>query len=363
MPDKPTRRKAVKASRKQAAATAALSITSTEQAFAEVVDMIQAAKVRTFAAVNTELVDLYWRIGEYISRKLEAAVWGEGVVDELARYIGRHHPGQRGFTRSNLFRMRQFFETYRDDPKVATVLRQLPWSHNLLILARCKLPEQREFYLRHAARDRWSYRELDRQMDRLLFERAVLHPAETSAAMKEVHPEAEAVFRDAYVVEFLNLPKDHREADLHRALLQNLRLFMAELGPKFCFVGSEVPVQVGRTDFSIDLLFYHRGLRCLVAIELKITKFKPEHLGKLEFYLEALDRDFRLPDEGPSIGMLLCADKDDKVVEYALNRSMSPTLIAKYQTELPDRRLLEAKLHEYVALAEASLEETSDDEP
>jgi predicted nuclease of restriction endonuclease-like (RecB) superfamily len=182
-------------------------------------------------AVNKELVDLYWQVGEHISRKLEAATWGEGVVDALAAYIARRHPGLNGFTRANLFRMRQFYETYRDDEKVAPLVRQLPWSHNLLILSRCKRREEREFYLRLAQRERWSRRDLERQLAGALFERAVLNPPKVSTALRQLHPGAEAVFRDAYLVEFLDLPDGHHEADLHKSLLRNLRRFLAELGP------------------------------------------------------------------------------------------------------------------------------------
>jgi len=329
-----------------------MSTGTEEQAFAEILEMIQAARGKVMATVNTALVDLYWQIGEYISNKLETAAWGEGVVESLATCIARRHPGLRGFTRPNLFRMRQFYVTYRSDPKVAPLLRQLPWSHNLAILSRCKRPEEREFYLRMAQRDRWSFRELERQLRGALFERAVLDPPKVSTALRQSHPEAEGVFRDAYLVEFLALPEGHREADLHKGLLSNLRQFMTELGPDFCFIGSEVPVQVGSRDFALDLLFFHRGLCCLVAIELKIDEFEPEYLGKLEFYLEALDRDVRKPHEGPSIGMLLCASKTNEVVEYALSRAASPALIAEYRTQLPDKRLLQAKLHEFYALTE-----------
>lgn len=321
-----------------------------EPAFAEVVEMIQASRERALAAVNTALVDLYWRVGEYISRKLETAAWGEGVVSELASYIERRHPNLRGFSRRNLFRMRQFFETYARTEKVSALLTQLSWTHHLLILGQCKRAEEREFYLRLAAQERWSSRELERQLDGALFERAVLHPPQVSAALKALHPGVEEVFRDAYLVEFLELPDGHHEADLHKSLLRNLRHFLAELGRDFCFVGSEVALQIGGKDFFLDLLFFHRGLSCLVAIELKIGEFQPEHLGKLEFYLEALDRDVRKPYEGPSIGVLLCANKDSEVVEYALSRSLSPALVAEYQTRLPDKKLLQAKLHEFYAL-------------
>jgi RecB family endonuclease NucS len=166
------------------------------------------------------------------------------------------------------------------------------------------------------------------------------------------------VFRDAYVLEFLDLPEQHTEADLHQGLLRQLQGFLVELGRDFCFVGSEYPVQVGGRDFALDLLFFHRGLNCLVAVELKVGRFEPEYLGKLNFYLEALDRDERKPHENPAIGVLLCASKDDEVVEYALNRSLSPALIAEYQTQLPDKALLQAKLHEFYALNVVTGEDT-----
>jgi predicted nuclease of restriction endonuclease-like (RecB) superfamily len=208
--------------------------------------MIRTSRSRALAAVNTALVDLYWRVGEYISRKLESTAWGEGVVEALASYIAQRHPGLSGFTRANLFRMRQFYDTYRSDEKVAPLVRQLPWSHNLLILSRCKRAEEREFYLRLAQRDSWSRRDLERQLAGALFERAVLNPPKVSTALRELHPAAKDVFRDAYLVEFLGLPDGHEEADLHKSLLINLRQFLAELGRDFCFVGSEVLLQVGR---------------------------------------------------------------------------------------------------------------------
>jgi predicted nuclease of restriction endonuclease-like (RecB) superfamily len=323
-----------------------------EKSFAEVVEMIHSARGRAVAAVNTELVDLYWRIGEYISRKLESAAWGEGVVDELAGYIQQRQPNARGFTRASLFRMRQFYDVYRDDEKVAPLVRQLPWSHHLIILGQSKRPEEREFYLRLAVRERWSKRELERQLRAAAFERAVLAPAKVSPVVTHTHPQALDIFRDSYVVEFLDLPRDHSEGDLHRRLVEKLKDFLSELGRDFCFVGSEYPVQVGKRDFAIDLLFFHRGLNCLCAIELKVGRFEPEHLGKLNFYLEALDRGVRKAHEAPAIGVLLCASKDSEVVEYALSRSLSPALVAEYQTQLPDKKLLEAKLHELYALTD-----------
>ena len=318
--------------------------------FDEVLALIHSAKQQAVQAVNTRLIELYWQVGAYISRKLELAEWGDAVVSQLAEHLAQTQPGLRGFTRRNLFRMRQFYETYRDDEKVSALLTQLPWTHNLLILGQSKHPQEREFYLRLAIQEKWSTRELERQFKAALFERSVTQPAKVSAVLRQSHADALEVFRDAYMVEFLDLPGSHAEADLHQGLLARLKDFLIELGRDFCFVGSEYPLQVGGRDFALDLLFFHRGLNCLVAIELKVGRFEPEYLGKLGFYLEALDRDERKTHENPAIGVLLCASKDDEVVEYALNRSLSPALIAEYQTRLPDKQLLQAKLHEFYAL-------------
>jgi predicted nuclease of restriction endonuclease-like (RecB) superfamily len=336
--------------------SAALTVSSEEEAFAKVVEMIQAARGKALAAVNTTLIDLYWQVGEFISGRIGTEGWGKGTVADLSAFIQRRHPGVRGFSPPNLWRMRQFFDAYRGEPKLSTLLRELPWSSNLHILTRSKRPEEREFYLRMATQQRWSVREVARQIDGALFERAVLNPPKVSTVLRELHPAADATFRDAYLVEFLDLADGHREADLHKSLLQNMSRFLAEMGRDFCFAGSEVPLQVGGRDFALDLLFFHRGLSCLVAVELKIGEFEPEHLGKLGFYLEALDRDVRKPQERPSIGVLLCASKDSEVVEYALSRSLSPALVAEYKTRLPDKKLLEAKLHEFYALTETETE-------
>ena len=234
---------------------------------------------------------------------------------------------------------------------MSPLVTQLPWTHNLLILSRSKRAEEREFYLRLALRERLSRRELERQLNGALFERVVLSPAKVSSAVTQLHPDAISVFKDAYLVDFLDLTAAHSEADLQRVLLANLRQFLLELGGDFTFVGERYRLQVGARDFFLDLLFYHRGLTCLVAFELKVEQFEPADLGQLQFYLEALDRDVKKPHERPSIGVLLCATKDSEVVEYALSRTVSPTLVAEYQTSLPDKRLLQAKLHEFYELA------------
>ena len=332
------------------ARTAAVAGAPIETAFGEVVQLIHAARQRAAQAVNAELIDLYWRIGQYLHHKIEADGWAQGTVVQLAAYIAQREPGRRGFSAQNLWRMRQFFQAYPVESKLSTLLRVLPWSSHLHILSRSKRAEEREFYLRMATQQRWQVREVARQIDSGLFERAVLNPPKLSTALRQTQPQADQHFRDAYLLDFLALPDAHSESDLHRSLLQNLGRFLTELGRDFCYIGSEYPVQVGGQDFALDLLFFHRGMNCLVAIELKVTAFAPEHLGKLNFYLEALDRDVRKPHENPSIGVLLCASKDSEVVEYALSRSLSPALVAQYQTQLPDKQLLAAKLHEFYTL-------------
>lgn len=319
--------------------------------FAEVVRLIEAARQRAFQSTNTELINLYWRVGEYISHKIATATWGEAVVEQLAAFIRRRHPDIKGFTPRNLFRMRQLFEAYRGDPIVSALLTQLPWTHNLLILSKCRRPEEREFYLRLCIREKWNSRELERHLSSALFERSALSPRFVSPLVTQIHAGAANIFKDTYLLDFLDLPDQYDEADLHRGLVANLRRFLLELGRDFAFVGEQYRVQVGGRDFMLDLLFFHRELQALVAIELKVGEFQPEHIGKLQFYLEALDRNVKKPHEQPSIGVLLCAAKDAEVVEYALSRTLSPALVAEYVTRLPDKALLQAKLHEFYSIA------------
>jgi predicted nuclease of restriction endonuclease-like (RecB) superfamily len=252
--------------------------------------------------------------------------------------------------------MRQFFESYRHDPKLAALTRELTWTHNILIFNKCRTPQERGFYLRLAIRERWGSRELERQINGCLFERTLTGTPKLSPALRELHPGAGTCFKDRYVIDFLDLPEPHSEQDLQRGLLGHLKHFLLELGRDFCFVGSEYPLVVGGRDFSVDLLFFHRSLQALVAFELKIGAFEPEHLGQLSFYLEALDRDHRKPHESPSIGVLLCTSRNADVVEYALSRTLSPALVAEYQTRLPDRNLLQAKLEEFYAMLERDQE-------
>lgn len=314
--------------------------------FTDIIQLIKQSRTNAIKAVNSELINLYWNIGEYISKKIEQSEWGDSVVTELANFIQSQEPEIKGFSDKNIWRMKQFYETYKDFPKLSTVLREISWSHNLAIFSRCKTAEEREFYLKLAKQEGYSFRELERQISASLFERTMIGNSKLSTALRESNHDLTNTFKDSYVFEFLNLPDPHSESDLQRGLVRQMKNFILELGKDFLFIGEEYKLQVGNSDFFIDLLFYHRGLQCLVAFELKADKFKPDHLGQLNFYLEALDRDVKKPNENPSIGVLLCKDKDSEVVEYALSRSLSPTMVSEYKTQLPDKKLLQQKLHE-----------------
>ena len=265
--------------------------------FAEIVSMIQHTRSEVVRLANASLIDLYWRVGQYISDKIAVSEWGDGVVKQLAEYIEKTAPETKGFSDKNLWRMKQFYETYKDeDEKLSTLLRQISWSHNLAIMSRAKSMEERQFYLRLCVHDRLSFSQLNRQIDSALYERNALGAPKLSPVLREIAPQAEQIFRDQYVMEFLG-GKEYKH----------------ENGMKAALVG-------------------------------QMKKFKPEHLGQLNFYLEALDRDVKKPKENPSIGILLCKDKDNTVVEYALSRSLSPTMVAEYQLCLPDKALLQQKM-------------------
>jgi len=314
--------------------------------FTDIIQLIKRSRTNAIKAVNSELINLYWNIGEYISKKVELSEWGQSVVKELSQYIQTNEPDIKGFSDKNLWRMKQFYETYKGFPKISTLLREISWSHNLAIFSRCKTIEEQEFYIKLTKQENYSFRELERQISSSQFERTMIANSKLSTALRESNADIANTFKDSYVFDFLNLPETFNESDLQKGLIQQMKNFILELGRDFLFISEEYKVQVGNSDFFIDLLFFHRGLQCLVAFELKADKFKPEHLGQLNFYLEALDRDVKRQNENPSIGILLCKDKDSEVVEYALSRSLSPTMVAEYQTQLPDKKLLQQKIHQ-----------------
>ena len=318
--------------------------------FNDIINIIEQSKSRALKAVNAEMINMYWQIGKYLSGLCENSSFGDKVVDEVAAYIAKENPDIKGFNRRGLYRMKQFYELYKDDEFVSTLLTQINWSNHLLIMSGAKSAEERHFYMQACIKERYSYRELERQMDSALYQRFTLSSKKTLP--KSVPSAARESILDSYVLEFLDLPEQYSENNLKKAIIGNLKKFILEFGKDFTFVGEEYRVQVGGQDFYIDLLFYNRALSCLVPIELKIGKFKPEHIGQINFYLEALDRDVKKPNENPSVGVILCASKDDAVVEYALSRSLSPTMVADYTLQLPDKKLLEEKLREITLLTE-----------
>lgn len=321
--------------------------------FINVVNLIQEARDNAFRKVNEELILLYWNVGKHISEQLENQKWGSSYVDELASFISENCPDVKGFNRRGLYRMKQFYETYKDNEFVSPLVTQISWTNHLLILSSAKTDEEREFYVKLCLKEKYSKRELERQLDSGYYERYMLSTEKLEPI--PVPSSIKSNFLDTYVLEFLSLPEKFSEYEFKKAIIANLKDFILEIGKDFTFVGEEYRVMVGNSDYYIDLLFYHRGLACLVAFELKIGVFKPEHLGKMNFYLEALDREHKKNNENPSVGIILCTSKDDEVVEFALSRSLSPTLISEYTLKLIDKKLLRQKLHELSEMADFNM--------
>lgn len=322
---------------------------SLENDFDVVMAIIENAKGRALKAVNGELINMYWEVGKFLSGICKRSSFGDKVIDDIADYISSKAPSIKGFNRRGLYRMRQFYETYKDDKFVSALLTQISWTNHLLIMSKSKTKEERDFYISLAVKEQYSSRELERQLDSAYYERYMLS---SGKQQPEVIPQTvRNSILDTYVLEFLDLPTQFSEHNFRKAIIENLKNFILEFGKDFTFIGEEYRVQIGGQDFFIDLLFYNRALACLVPIELKIGKFKPEHIGQINFYLEALDRDVKKPNENPSVGLILCASKDDAVVEYALSRSMSPTLVSDYTLCLPNKQILKDKLQELTELA------------
>ncbi len=328
---------------------------SIENQFSQIVNLILESRQRAFKAVNVELIELYWKVGKHLADRTAEGSWGKSVVKKLAEFISQTEPTLKGFSHQNLWRMKQFYEFYKGDEKISALTREISWTNNLIILSSAKSSAESIYYLQLSAKEKYSSRELERQISSGSFERNAIAATKLSAVLRETHPEANAHFKDQYILDFLGLHPAHSEVDLRKAIVADLKRFILEFGKDFSFIGEEYRVQVGKKDFYIDLLFYHRKLQCLVAFDLKITDFKPEYLGKMEFYLEALDRDVKHEHEKPSVGIILCKNKDAQIVEYALSRSMSPTLVSQYETQLIDKKLLELKLNEFYLLAENTI--------
>lgn len=369
---------------------------TTQKSFEEVRSIIDLHRGSASRGVNTEFILMNWEIGAYISARLKSNEWGSKVVSELSEYLRVQDPSLKGYSRRNLYNMVAFYEAYSNpnflkieqnmignkikklqtnqivqmssaqiqkESRQIVQLKtaQLPTPPQLLFLTtftnhveiinRCKTNEERLFYILYSFKENLKFEELKRCIKTDTFSTLLGDKKNLSKGLKEIYPSAEILFKDTAFVDFLNLPKKHSEAKLHKGLLENMKKFILELGKDFIFMESEYPLKVGSSTFKLDLLFFHRGLQCLVAVELKTQSFKAEHLGKLEFYLEALDRDVKRSNENPSIGILLCPSADHSVVEYAMSRSMSPTMVAEYKRLLIPTDVVAKNLNEYCAFA------------
>ena len=374
-------------------------VISMEQQFGEVVDIILQHKSRASRAVNEELLLTAWHVGGYVSAKLKSEEWGSKVVSQLSEYIRSKRPDIKGYGRSSIYNMVLFYDEYSSETFTSTVERylnsefvqprigqietsvflssqetsaivqaasaqivqplagQMPkilelttFTNHIEILCRCKSNEERLFYILYANKERLVKRELQRCISNQTYSTLLGSKNNMSKGLLETYPNAPVMFKDTLFVDFLNLPKKHSETKLKNSLVENMKQFILELGKDFISMDQEYRLQVGASTYKADLLFYHRGLQALVAVELKKTKFHPRDLGQLEFYLEALDRDVKRSNENPSIGIILCPEADRVVVEYAMNRSMSPTMIAEYKRILIPQERLQQQLDEFCNL-------------
>ena len=318
----------------------------------EIKTRIRQAQYQALRAVNSELTRLYWDIGETIHRKQQSLGWGKSVVETLARDLQAEFPGRNGFSAQNLWYMRQFYSEYHGQPKLQPLVGEISWAKNLVIMARCKDLLEKEFYLRATARFGWTKAVLQHQIDNQSYAKYLLNQTNFDQTLPpEIKAQAVLAVKDHYTFDFLGLADEHSERELEIALVQNLRSFLSEMGGLFTFVGTQHRLEVGGQEYFIDLLLFHRRLRALVAIELKVRSFQPEHKGKMEFYLEALDTQERLADENSSIGIIICRDKNKTVVEYALRTARRPIGVATYtvSAELPEAYRAELPSPEAIA--------------
>ncbi len=298
---------------------------------AEVKERVRSAQYAALRAVNKELVGLYWDIGRMIVRRQEGKSWGKAVVERLAADLQADFPGVGGFSASNLWRMKSFFEAYVSSEKLAPLVREIAWSHNLLILERCTDALEREFYVRMTRKFGWTKQVLIHQIENQSYEKTLLGQTNFDKALTPaLRAQAKLAVKDEYTFDFLELGEEHSERELERALIARIETFLRAMGGRFAFIGSQYRLEVEDKEYFIDLLLYHRRLRCLLAVELKIGEFQPEFVGKMQFYLTALDRQVREKGEQPSIGIILCKEKNRTVVEYALQSAKKPIGVASY---------------------------------
>jgi len=308
-------------------------VTEYGQLLGEIKQRIRSAQYAALKAVNKELIALYWDIGKLIVERQQGETWGRSIVEQLAKDLRTEFPGISGFSVRNIWNMRSFYLSYYQNEKLQPLVAEVSWSHNLVILEKCKDDLQREFYIRMTRKFGWTKNVLTHQIENQTYEKTLLNQTNFEAAITEDYRnQAKLAVKDDYVFDFLELGEEHSEYQLETAILAKVQPFLQEMGGVFSFIGSQHRLEVGDREYYIDLLLYHRALRCLVVIDLKIGEFEPEYVGKMQFYLAVLDDKMRMPYENPSIGIILCKSKDKTTVEYALKDATKPIGVATYQT-------------------------------
>lgn len=304
----------------------------------EIKQRVYKAQYEALKAVNKELIGLYWDIGKMIVERQAKYGWGKSVVETLARDLQAEFSGMQGYSKDNLWRMRKFYLWYRNNQKLAPMVQEISWSHNIVIMEKCKDVLEREFYIRMTRKFGWSKNILIHQVDNKTYEKMLINQTNFNKTLPaKVRNQAKLAVKDEYTFDFLELGEKHGETELEHALINKINRFLVEMGGIFTFMGNQFRLEVGGKEYFIDILLYHRRLKCLVAIELKIGEFKPEYAGKMQFYLAALDDLIKAKDKNPSIGIILCKDKNRMIVEYTLRESKKPIGVATYKmtTRLP----------------------------
>lgn len=314
----------------------------------KVIAYIEQSKVKAFTEINKALLEMYWNIGKELS---ESAAYGSSVVEQLSEDLRLKYPNTKGYSERSLWKMKRFYETYQKlPPPVAELIFSVSWTNHLLILDKTSSIEEKQFYLQACLKDRWGKRELERQLNSSLFERYMLadKPEKVTALIpKHQSEDLTQHFKDEYVLEFLGLRKEYSEQELEEAILDNLKNFFLEFGKSFTFLGSQYILDIGGRENKIDLLFFHRELKCLVAVDLKIGEFEAAHVGQMQKYLAALDEKVRLSHEKESIGLILCKSKNHEEVRFALAKTTSPVKVATYQNQLPDKEMIIKRLEQF----------------
>lgn len=316
--------------------------------FDKIIAIIESTKERIYTKINEEAITMYFNIGQFISKEMKSNKYGDLYIQKMAIFLKQEYPDLKGFDKRNLYKIKQFYEMYADDNEALKLLTGVNWSSHRVIMTRCKTMDSKIFYMNICVRDRLSVRELERQIDSLYYERCLESNVTLTPAIERSKERTKHIFLNLYSFDFTKITSEViSENELEKAIVNNMKDFILEIGKDFTFIKEEYPIEVGGQEFYIDLLFYHRGLQCLVAFELKVGDFKPEYVSKMDFYLEALDRKVKKESENPSVGIILCTGKNNEVVEYALSRTLSPTMVAEYKLKLIDKEVLTKKLREY----------------